>query len=336
MTRICPIVVALATALAVTVGAQPTPGPFSLNSPKCVRVPQARGEEPGDEELGVGRNGEYCAYPLRMMAYHRVVNDHLGGPPILVSCDPDTGAGRVFDPVLDGKSYTFDAALPQQGLPALKDRETGSVWSALSGEALSGPLAGKRMAVIRSLTLTWERWKDLHRDSWVLAEDARLSPHYTARTTAASCPLPASLASELPHKVDARLRADALVLGISETGHPAAYPLTNKDGAYGSQALVFEKTLGDQKLVLFSDPAARTAAAYRPFLKDRHLSFVVSSEGEMPQWIDQQTHSTWSVEGQCTAGPLKGQSLVAADSIRVRWYAWSASYPKSEIIRPRG
>src|SRR5437667_306337 len=70
----------------------------SLNSPKCVRVPEARGERPADEELGVGRNGEYCAYPLRMMAYHRVVNDHLGGPPILVSFDPDTGAGRVFDP----------------------------------------------------------------------------------------------------------------------------------------------------------------------------------------------------------------------------------------------
>jgi hypothetical protein len=335
MTRTCPIVVALAAALAVTVTAQPKLGPTSLDSPNCVHVPEARGEEPGDEELGVGRNGEYCAYPLRMMAYHRVVNDHLGGPPILVSFDPDTGAGRVFDPVLDGKAYTFDTAPPRQGLPALKDRETGSVWSVLSGEALAGPLAGKRMAVIPSLILTWERWKTLHADSWVLAEDARLSPHYTARATAVSCPLPAALANELPRKVDTRLRADALVLGIREAGHPAVYPLTNKDGRYGSQALVFEKTLGSQKLVLFSDPAAHTAAAYHPLLKDRHLSFVVRSEGNTPQWLDRETHSTWTLEGRCAAGPLKGQSLVPIDSIRLRWYAWSASYPQSEIFRPR-
>src|SRR5438094_3984084 len=88
----------------------------SLNSPNCVRAPEARGEQPDDEELGVGRNGEYCAYPVRMMAYHRVVNDHLGGPPILVSYDPETGAGRVFDPVLGGKAYTFDAGPPEHGL----------------------------------------------------------------------------------------------------------------------------------------------------------------------------------------------------------------------------
>lgn len=335
MTRTCPIVVTLAATLAMTVAAQPKLDLTSLDSPNCVHVPEARGEVPGDEELGVRRNGESCAYPLRMMAYHRVVNDHLGGPPILVSFDPDTGAGRVFDPVLDGKTYTFDAAPLRQGLPALKDRETGSVWSVLSGEALAGPLAGKRMTVIPSLILTWERWKTLHADSWVLAEDARLSPHYTARATAVSCPLPTGLASELPHKVDARLRADALVLGIREAGHAAAYPLTNKDGRYGSEALAFEKTLGSQKLVLFSDPAARTAAAYHPLLKDRPLSFVASSEGNTPRWIDRETHSTWTLEGQCTVGPLKGQSLVPADSIRARWYAWSASYPKSEIIRPR-
>src|SRR5713226_2327183 len=123
-------------------GAQDKPASVALNSPQCVRVPEARGEQPGDEELGVGRSGEYCAYPLGMMAYHRVVNDHPGGPPVLVSYDPVTGAGRVFDPVLDGKSYTFDAAPPEAGLPALRDRETRSLWSAITGEALSGPLMG--------------------------------------------------------------------------------------------------------------------------------------------------------------------------------------------------
>ena len=70
--------------LITAAAAQDKPPSVSLNSPNCVKAPEARGELPDDEELGVGRKGEYCAYPVRMMAYHRVVNDHLGGPLILV------------------------------------------------------------------------------------------------------------------------------------------------------------------------------------------------------------------------------------------------------------
>src|SRR3989442_15509376 len=83
---------------------------LSLNSPDCIKVPEARAELPTDEILGVGRNHEYCAYPLRMMAYHRIVNDHLGGPPILVAYDPDSAMGQVYDPVIDGKGLIFDPA----------------------------------------------------------------------------------------------------------------------------------------------------------------------------------------------------------------------------------
>jgi uncharacterized protein DUF3179 len=321
--------------LAAAVGAHGQPASVSLNSPNCVRAPEARGEQPDDEELGVGRGGEYCAYPVRMMAYHRVVNDHLGGPPILVSYDPETGAGRVFDPVLAGKEYTFDAAPPERGLPALKDRETGSVWSALTGEALSGPLAGKRLAPIPSFILTWGRWKSLHPDSWVLAEDPKLSPHYTTRATAAVCPLPPSAAG-LPRKPDPRLKPEALVVGISSGSRQTAYPLTNREGRYPAQPQAVEVTrLGDEPLVLFSDPAARAAVVYRPEAKRQRLTFTPRNSAGAPQWIDRQTGSTWNLAGICVEGPLKGEALAPADFVRVRWYAWSATYPKTGTLRPR-
>ncbi len=311
MKRACLLTLALVAILEVVVGAQQNPAVVSLNSPKCVRVPEARGETAADEELGIGRSGEYCAYPLRMMAYHRIVNDHLGGPPILVSYDPDSGAGRVFDPVLDGQSYTFDAAPPQRGLPMLTDRETRSLWSALSGEALSGPLAGKRMTLIPSLILTWERWKELHPDSWVLAEDVRLSPHYTVRATPASCPIPAAVSHDLLRKSDSRLKADTLVLGLTAAGETAAFPLTDKQGRSLRQPQVIEQTLGDQRLV------------------------TVSGDGGTPRWSDRQTGSLWTIEGQCVAGPLKGESLSPSEFVRVRWYAWSALHPRSGIFRSR-
>ena len=327
-----PLLVALATPLAVF--AQQKAAPLSLNSPKCVRVPQARGEEAADEELGVGRKGEYCAYPLRMMAYHRIVNDHLGGPPILVSYDPDTGAGRVFDPVLDGKPYTFDAAASQGALPFLKDRETGSNWSALTGEALTGPLAGKRLARIPTLILTWGRWKALHPDSWVLAEDTVLSPHYAARTTAPSCPLPTSI-TRGDQPVDARVPGDTLMLGITAGKAAAALPLTDRRGRYPDAASVREERLGKEKVVLFLDPAAHAAAAYTPAANGRALRFAAHPETQPPHWTDRETGSTWTVEGNCTSGSLKGTALSPVDAVRARWYAWSALHPRSVMLRNR-
>jgi len=327
-----PLVVALAPLAAL---AQQKPAPPSLNSPKCVRVPEARGEEAADEELGVGRNGEYCAYPLRMMAYHRIVNDHLGGPPILVSYDPDSGAGRVFDPVLDGKPYTFDATGSRDGLPALKDRETGSSWSALTGEALAGPLAGKRLARIPALILTWSRWKALHSDSWVLAEDTALSPHYVARTTAPTCPLPASVTRGDQQRVDARLAGDTLTLGMADGKAAAALPLTDRRGRYPEAASVREERLGKEKVVLFLDPGAHAAAAFTPIAEGQALHFNAHPETQPPHWTDRETGSTWTVEGNCTSGSLKGAALAPADAVRARWYAWSALHPQSAVLRSR-
>jgi len=239
-----------------------------------VRAPQARGERPGDEELGVGRNGEFCAYPLRMMAFHRVVNDHLGGPPILVTYDSTSSVGRVFDPVLAGKPYAFEAASAEQGLPMLRDRQTGSRWSALTGRCLSGPLKGKEMGLIPSLILTWERWQGLHADSWVLAEQAALSAHYTARVTAATCRLAPAVPAAVLQKVEGPLKPDALVIGLNAGGKQVALSLPTAGEAASARNL----KLGRTKLALFSDPAARTVAAYHREVEGRPLRFAVATQ----------------------------------------------------------
>ena len=41
----------------------------------------------GDDELvlGLERNGEARAYPVRMMVYHHIVNDEVSGSPVLIT-----------------------------------------------------------------------------------------------------------------------------------------------------------------------------------------------------------------------------------------------------------
>ncbi len=49
------------------------------------------------------------------------------------------------------------------------DRQTDSLWSQLLSEAVTGPLAGNRLAVLPAENTTWREWKKEHPESRVLS-----------------------------------------------------------------------------------------------------------------------------------------------------------------------
>lgn len=59
------------------------------------------------------------------------------------------------------------------------DRGTGSYWSQVTGEAIRGPLAGRRLSEVPSVVTNWGDWKKLHPDTLVLRSDVgpRRSPY---------------------------------------------------------------------------------------------------------------------------------------------------------------
>ena len=301
----------------------PPADPFGkpLDSPDCIKVPEDKGSQEGDEVLCVGRNGEFCAYPIRMMSYHRIVNDHLGGPPILVVYDPTMATGQVWDPVVAGKGYNFDPHINSHGYPTIKDRETGSIWSELTGQAVDGPLKGTRLKPITSWIMTWRAWADLHGDSYVLKAVAT-NEEYKQRITDEKAfhfngPTPAAINKLAPN----------FVLGIEADGLSHAYTYTSLNQGTG--------VLNDHQLntdiAIFSDASRRAAAAFIATLDAKKLTFTTQDRSGKRVWLDTQTHSVWNLEGNATEGELKGKSLTPTHFVRTRWMAWSAAYPQSKL-----
>jgi hypothetical protein len=329
MCRLFPIL--LLAALCAPCGSRPgaqTPAPAKpLDSPECVKVPEARGEQNGDEELCVSRNGEFCAYPLRMMAYHRLVNDHLGGV-ILVVYDPSSGVGQMYDRMVDGKELSFDPAEPVNGVPTVQDRETKSVWSTITGGALSGPLKGQRLGRVPSIIMTWGLWKRLHPDSYVLKEDVKLTPVYVERFTPATSPALATRNADVRFRM---LKPDQLVVGVAAADSAKAYPLAALEKGQG----VIKDTLGKEPVVVFSDPASRAAAAYSPEITGQRLRFTAQNRNGARIFLDTATSSVWTIEGAAVEGPLKGAHLTPVPFARCRWYAWAAAYPNTDVWRTR-
>jgi hypothetical protein len=135
--------------------------PFLYRGPKDGRLP------PMERVVTISLNGEDVAYPFGVLEKVRVVNDTVGGKPIVVvfakgvtsALDSgnfrdsrDVGTTGVFERKLEGKVLTFKTS----GVHFI-DAPTGSSWNIL-GAASGGPLAGKRLTPVVSGNHFWFSW----------------------------------------------------------------------------------------------------------------------------------------------------------------------------------
>ncbi len=153
-------------------GGPPRDGIPALLNPEMVSAAEAnRWLSKNDRVLGVFLNGEARAYPIRILNWHELVNDEIGGEPILVSWCPLCGSAVVYDPRVEGRRLTFGVSglLWQRNL-LMYDRETGSLWSQLLSEAVTGPLAGARLKVLSARHATWAEWKKAYPETRVLSQ----------------------------------------------------------------------------------------------------------------------------------------------------------------------
>ena len=78
--------------------------------------------------------GEAFAYPVNILNFHEMVNDTIGGIPLLATYCPQCFSGVVFSREIDGQTITFGAtsALYQSAL-VMYDHQMGSYWFQAGG-----------------------------------------------------------------------------------------------------------------------------------------------------------------------------------------------------------
>jgi hypothetical protein len=121
------------------------------------------------EDLIVGLEGhvEARAYLVRRLARDgRIQHDELEGKPILVYLGNDLATAKAYRRTVDGRVLTFERSTDER----LRDVETGSLWDPWTGKALSGPLAGRRLAPIITTQALWFAWHKYRPDTIVHGE----------------------------------------------------------------------------------------------------------------------------------------------------------------------
>jgi len=127
-----------------------------------------------DRVIGVSVGGESRAYPVSILNWHEVLLDTLAGRPVLVTWNPLCGAACAYDRELtDGSAHFGVSGLLYNSNTLLYDREGESLWSQLTGRALTGPAAGRneQLRRIPARLTRWGAWRERHPNSLVLAPD---------------------------------------------------------------------------------------------------------------------------------------------------------------------
>ena len=289
-----------------------------------------------DPVLALEINGDARAYPLRIMTWHELVNGAVGGVPVTVSYCPLCNSAvaydrRVGDRILDfGTSgELFNSAL------VMYDRQTESLWSHYTGQAVVGHLTGTELDFIPVQTVSYESFLATHPQGHVLSLDTGYSRSYGQN------PYEFYDSSSRPFlfsgPFDDRLEPLTRVLALRDGGEGAVIPL---DALAERRVVPF--SFAGRELVALFEPGTASALDRRNIAEGRDVGatgvFVRSVDGRLLDlsvgagggFADATTGVVYDILGQ-PSDPA-GAALEPVEHLDTFWFAAAAFYPDIEII----
>jgi hypothetical protein len=224
---------------------------------------------------------------------------------------------------VDGRALSFRLAGINNQNFIMQDVETGSWWQQASGEAILGPLKGRRLEEVVADDLTFAAWRREHPDGRVLRPDIDVAARYAPpdwEEIVAGFPAPS------PDGAGAPLAPRDLVVGVLAGGGAKAYPLR---ALTGSSFLV--DSIRDVPVLLVLDETGRSARAFDRRVDGRVLEFFARPAPGPLALVDSETGTSWDAAGRAVAGPLQGRRLGRVLSRTQFWFDWATYHPGAAI-----
>ena len=208
----------------------------------------------GDRIIALVVNRKKKAYPLKILNWHEIVNDRIGGRRVVVTFCPLCGTGMVFDAHAAGRSLNFGVSgLLYRSDVLLYDRQTESLWSQIKQEAVTGKLMGTRLQLVPSTQTTWGAWKKQHPDTFVLSTQTGYHRDYERDPYAGYA---SNKEVFFPTgQQDHRYHPKEQVIGVELEGLAKAYPFSE----LAQVESPFKDKVGNKTIVVYYDSKSRTA-----------------------------------------------------------------------------
>ena len=318
----------------------PRDGIRSIDEPNFDSIAEAN-EWLDDQEpvIALELNGEARAYPLQILTWHEIVNDVVGGEPVIVTYCPLCNTAISFSRIVDGETREFgvSGALRRNDL-IMYDRETETLWQQITGEAIVGEGAGTQLDFLTSQIVSWSDFRDSFPDGTVLNRDTGRAANYGQNPYPLYDAPGSATIFRIDEFEDGRLDGKERVLTVDLGDDPIAFPFTAL-----SESVILEAESAGQAVIAFWQPGALSALDESFIVAGRNIgaagAFLPLINGAPAEFevrdgliVDVATGSEWNVLGRAISGPLAGTQLEAVVSANHFWFAWSVFEPETRVI----
>lgn len=295
----------------------------SLDNPPLISAADATYMRNKDLVFGVSINGDTRAYPLRIMGWHEMFNEVIGGVPVALAYCTLCGAGILFETKLRGRSSPLvfgSSGFLYRSNKLMFDRATHSLWNQFTGEPVSGQLVRSGITLKQRpvVITTWRDWRSTNPDTRILSRDTGFRRDYGSGVVYNDYFSSNDLM--FPAVVDQREhKQKEYVFGIREFGGAKAWPVTAFE-----RAPVINDSINGKRLVLIGDTDKRQVRAYESgsVIMRKKGQRLISSDGR-----------TW----QMTEDALVAQDGTALPRVAGHiafWFAWNGYLgSESELYR---
>jgi hypothetical protein len=289
--------------------------------------------------------GDVRAYPLAILTWHEIVNDTVGGLPLVITYCPLCNSALVFERTVDGPDgeelldFGTSGRLYLSNL-VMYDRQHRNLWTQFEGEGVVGePFLGTQLTRVPAWLFGFAELTELHPEAQVLSRDTGFDRDYgrnpyTGYDTEDRDPF------LFRGDLDDRFPPMTRLVGLAAGSEAIAVTL---DHLVGQRAVDVE--LADQPVVVLWTPGQASAldtasidagrdvgqtAAFVAELDGTRLSLLPSETNG--RFVDAETSSVFDLRGRALDGPLEGQQLEAIAHDDTFWFVWVAFRPDTELV----
>lgn len=294
----------------------------SLVNPERVSAADASFLTEAETVFGVSLGGESRAYPQRILDWHEMANDVVGGRHFALSYCTLCGSAIAYATgTTGGKPLVFGSSgLLYRSNKLMYDRDTLSLWSNLTGEPVVGPLVGRglHLAPLPITVTTWREWRSLHPDTTVLSLKTGHRRDYTPGAAygryfeSANTMFPVWKKSPL-------MPAKSWIYAVRAGGRAKAYPL---DVLFRER--VVNDRVGSASVLVVADPESGAVRAYER--KGRGFA-----EGPDRRVVELAIGEFWTVAEERLRGPAGVSPLERIAGHLAYWFAWYAFFPETDV-----
>jgi hypothetical protein len=227
----------------------------------------------------------------------------------------------VYSRIIDGEEFTFGVSGKLiRNVLVMYDRQTGSYWSQLLGEAVRGEMLGTKLEFLPAFQTTWEDWKTTHPDTVALEKPyaGNYDPYQGYYSSQSEGVLGAS-------QVDERVGQKEFVIGVEHLGNKVAFPFSVL-----SLEPIVNYQVGSTPILVVFNPITATGVVFERTLADGQLLTFEAEDGLT--LVDLETGSTWDgLEGEAVSGPLAGETLTRVKSTQSFWFGWYDFHPDTDV-----